>query len=305
VFFKPKPHVSDALRHLRVTVVACAVIVGVCISLQTLVWGFVHFTDARWQEVEEVVNEASVSVVPSPTGQTGSISGRTMTTQPKPMTTQSVRINRVLSRSDGWFGSIVGLTSTLGLLAAVVLAISMFQGVVIAGGGSVPGVEKAVTASTWSIIVALICAPLGEIVPAFPFSGVFTPYAALTEASEAVRQGLPGAPAGASFYAEHLVLPLIAFAGVIFIVTHFLAGIEEGVIATSVNELDEKLAKEMASIKSVAGNQPRSIGALNQAMGDRGSSESKPASPAKPAASGAPEKRLNAPNPGAPLSRPI
>lgn len=302
MFFKPKPHVSDALRHLRVIIVACAVVLGVCISLQTLVWGFVHFTDVRWQEVEEVVSNDNLSVVPTP-GQTASISGRQTSTTPKPVQTQTVRVNRVHTASDGWFASTVGLTSSLGLLAAILLAISMHQGVVIAGGASVPGVEKAVTAGTWAFLVALVCAPLGEIVPNFPFGGVFTPYETMTAASEAVRQGLPDAPSSAAFYAEHLILPLVAFAGVVFIVVHFLAGVEEGVIATSVNELDDRLAKEMASIKSVAGNQPRSIGALNKAMGDGESEGASGPVPAKP--SGGEGKRLNTPSAGQPLSRPI
>ena len=302
MFFKPKPHVSDALRHLRVIIVACAVVLGVCISLQTLVWGFVHFTDVRWQEVEEVVSNDNLSVVPSP-GQTASISGRQANSTPKAVTTQTVRVNRVHTASEGWFASTVGLTSSLGLIAAVLLAFSMHQGVVIAGGASVPGVEKAVTAGAWAFIVAVICAPLGEIVPNFPFNGVFTPYETMTSASEAVRQGLSDAPSNAAFFAQHLILPVIAFAGAIFVVVHFLAGVEEGVIATSVNELDERLAKEMASIKSVAGNQPRSIGALNKAMGDRESEGGSGPAPAKPA--GGEGKRLNAPSAGEPLSRPI
>jgi hypothetical protein len=302
VFFKPKPHVSDALRHLRVTIVACAVVLGVCISLQTLVWGFVHFTDVRWQEVEEVVSNDNLSVVPSP-GQTASISGRQVNSTPKAVTTQTVRVNRVHTASDGWFASTIGLTSSIGLLAAILLALAMHQGVVIAGGAAVPGVEKAVTAGVWAFIVAIVCAPLGEIVPNFPLDGVFTPYETMTATSEAVQQGLPGAPSTAAFYAEHLLLPVIAFAGVIFVVVHFLAGVEEGVIATSVNELDDRLAREMASIKSVAGNQPRSIGALNKAMGDRDAEHTPSPVPAKP--TGGEGKRLNAPSAGEPLSRPI
>lgn len=300
MFFKPKPHVSDALRHLRVTIVACGLILGVCIALQTLVWGFVHFTDARWQEVEEVVTDSHVTVVPS-APQPGSLSGRSLNAASKPVTTKTVRINRVLSRTDGWFASIVGLTSTLGVITAIILAIAMHQGVVIAGGACVPGVERAVTAGMWAVVVALICAPIGVIIPEFPFSGVFTPYAAMTQASDAIREGLPNAPSSTGFYAEHLLLPLIAFAGVIFVVVHFLAGVEQGVIATSVSELDEKLAREMASIKRVAANQPRSIGALNQAMGERGEPDDD-APAAKPKAD---PKSLNSPNPGAPLSRPI
>lgn len=292
--FKPTPHLSDSLRHLRTTIVACAVVLGVCISLQTLTWAFVHFTDARWKEIEQVVEDMPTQVVNDVSVQTRAAAVTPGGTTPKAIRTQTILINRVPSTQNGWFNSTVTLAATIGFLAAMLLAFKLHQAVVIAAGANVPGVEKIVTASSWAFIVALLAAPIGELVPAFPIRGVFASYESMIAMSDLVKSGTPAAPGFIAYFGEYLIIPMLVLAATCFVVIHFLNGVDQGIIATSVSELDEKLAKEMSSVKA-GGLTSRTVGALNRAIGDR-SDEAKPDKRGK---------SLNAPVPGDPLSRPI
>lgn len=292
--YKPTPHLSDALRHLRGTIVACAVVVGVCISLQTLTWAFVHFTDARWTEVEEVIEGQPVQVVSDGVSRAAAATPGGST--PKAIRTQTILINKVPSMQSGWFSSTITLVASLGFLAAALLAFKLHQGVVVAAGASVPGVEKVVTASSWAFVIALLCAPIGELIPAFPIRGVFASYESMTAMSDLVRAGAPNAPGTIAYFGEYFIIPMLLLGATCFVVIHFLNGVDQGIIATSLSELDEKLAREMSSAKA-GGLTSRSMGALNRAMGERSEEE-----PTKPAKRG---KALKAPAPGDPLSRPI
>ncbi len=327
--FTPKPHVSAALRHLRFSVSTTALTLCVCIILQMLVFAFVHFTEARWTTIEADESHAAAVVV-QPTAAT---SAPPRANAPAAATGQPARTveppanppdpNRVLGRNDRWFSLISALAQSIGCVAAVVLAVLMFQGVSVGAGASVPGIERAVTASTWSIAIALFCLPLTDILPSLPYSGVFSPYAALAGESDALHgwnENTP--PSSFRFFAQHLIIPLTTLAAVAVVVFRFSAGIEQGAIVTSVSELDEKLEREMQSIKLGATSAPRTIGALNRAIGDdvvsdvapslkRGASGGGPSSNGGGAPSAPlrvkdnPMRRLKETDPGDPLSRPI
>jgi hypothetical protein len=299
-----KPHVSDALRHLRSVVMLCSITLGACICVQTLVWAFVHFTDVRWDTVEQVVTQQQApAIVQSGSGE-GAVSRTGREVSARSTLVESVQVNRVPSRNDGWFRNIVSLVGGVGFIAAIVLVLSMRQGVVIAGGGRIPGVERAVTASTWALVVAMLCLPIGEAVPSLPVTGIFSSYDAMTGSSDAVQGGLPGAPGTLAYFGEFLVLPMLVLAGLVFTVVHFNSGIEQGMIVTSVNDLDHKLAREMSSIKSAATSAPRSLGALNRALGDSDEEDEKlTGAAAKKAAEEG--RRMRQPNAGEPLHRPI
>ncbi|MFG0256702.1 MAG: hypothetical protein ACF8GE_02250 [Phycisphaerales bacterium JB043] len=281
---------------MRSTIVACAVVLGICVSLQTLTWAFVHFTDVRWKEVEEVVSDEQPVIVSEPgTSSSTRAAGATPGgTAPKAIRTQTVLINRVPSLQNTWFESTVTLVASIGFLAALLMAFRVHQGVVVAGGASVPGVEKVVTASSWAFIIALLCAPIGELVPAFPVHGVFASYESMTAASDLVKAKSPEAPGFFSYYGEFFVIPMLVLAATWFVVVHFLNGIDQGVIATSVSELDEKLEREMSAAKA-GGMTSRTAGALNRAIGDR----------SEPGQDATPLKGIKAPSAGDPLSRPI
>lgn len=303
--YTPKPHVSAALRHLWFSVVLCAITLASCIALQTFITACVHFSDARWTTVD----------APEPTGQPLTV----VQQQGEPTSTlrpglgekaQAATVNRVLSKSDRWFSLASGLAQTFGVISALALALVMIQGVLVAAGGAVPGVERAVSATTWTIVIALVCLPLSSILPAMPFRGVFASYAQMTELSESLRQGSPESSA-ALFHCQHFVFPFIVLFALALAVYRFRVGVEQGVIVTSVSELDEKLAKEMASIKVAATTAPRSVGALHRAIGEEADEVIAPGltravrEANRADARQAPMRRIGQPTSGDPLERPI
>lgn len=324
----PKPHVSAALSHLRLSVTALSATLGACIVLQVLVWAFVHYTDARWTESAAVEAKPPTAVVVRPTNEpvqkvVSPLAARTPTPPPPPSSPKAERdpaeVNRVLSRNDRWFAIITELAQTVGVVCAVTLALMMMMGVVVAGGAAVPGVERAVTATTWSIVIALLCLPMHDILPSLPYKGIFNSYGAMTHTNELIAAGDPTAPSGFMFFCQHLVIPLAAVAGLALIVIRFHSGVEEGVIVTSVSELDEKLEREISSIKLGAVAAPRAIGALNRAIGDEPVREEPPEEVAASLirrsgggrqaslrkARGESLKSLKDPDAGDPLTRPI
>ena len=320
--FEPKPHVSSALQHLRFTITTAGGVLVLALITQMFILGFVHYTDARWTVLQPVkVQSPELRVVETNTDSARSLTGRGSQLD-RERTQQDAEapgpvpadVNRVLNRTDRWFHVLSDLARAGGSVAAVVLALMMLMGVAVAGGASVPGVEKIVTASTWSLVVALVCLPTASMLPGLPFAGALPSYEWLTASSEALRHRTPGAPTGAEFLASALVAPLIVVVLTSMIVIRFHRGVEQGVIATSVSELDEKLRREMSSIKLGAVTAPRSVGALNHAIGEPLSDPLAAALPGIPSSSlerragerrTPSDRRINEPTTGESLRRPI
>ncbi|MEC9372527.1 MAG: hypothetical protein VYC34_01730, partial [Planctomycetota bacterium] len=145
------------------------------------------------------------------------------------------------------------------------------------------------------------------------FMGVLASYDWMTTASEAIQAGDEGAPSGFLFFATYVILPLVTLVSLFLVTLRFSAGIEQGVIATSVSELDEKLDREISQMKISAGSMPRAVGALSRAFGDdvndsiapslqRG--HDKPVRERKASADDL-DRPLSKGSPGDPLRRPI
>lgn len=312
--YTPKPHVSAALRHLRLGVTVAGALLSLALILQLLVFAFVHFTDVRWTELEPPKQTTrELRVVRSNTDTAVSLSGAGSRVADKalPATEPAVvaaDVNRVLNRNDVWMHGASDLARSVGSIAVIVLALALFQGVIVAGGAHVPGVERVVTASSWGIALALVCLPVAGMLPGIPFAGALPSYEWVIGASEAIRAGSPEAPGWGEFYGSTLFAPMIALIVTLLIVLRFHVGVEQGVIATSVSELDEKLHREMSSIKLGATSAPRSVGALNRAIGEAsglGAAAPKTGGEAALAAGGAPMRRITEPGAGEGLKRPI
>ncbi len=322
---QPKLYVSPALCRLRTSVVAVALVLGLCLVLHMFVYAFVHFTDLRWTTLgadnarantQVILAHSDESALKNPEFAARLAEGGA---PPDGKAVVTADVNQVLSRNDYWFESITGLANTAGGIAALALVIFMFQGVSIAAGAAVPGVERAVSASSWAVILALLALPISDVFPSFPFGGAFAPYEQITQTSEMIIASDAGAISGFQFFAERVLMPLALLAGAVVMVLRFNTGIEKGAIATSMSELDEQLEKEMASIKLVSTGSTRAGGALNHAIGEppadrlspsllRGANAGPGSSkPKKNGASNAPdaERRIGAPNPGDPMARPI
>lgn len=160
-----------------------------------------------------------------------------------------------------------GVIQMVGVFAALVLVFTTFQATVIAGGGRVPGVEMAVTAGTWALVILLLAIPWRGVLPDLRYPGVFQSYETLLVMSLGMRSGASWAPGAGAFYLMNVGLPLLMLAGLAAVVLRFRAGIERGVIVTHASMLDEKLEKEIRGRKLGELSTPRAVGALNRAMG--------------------------------------
>ncbi len=289
------PHVSPALRHLRFNVMICSLTLAVALLLHMLLFAFVHFTDMRSTQLNpEQAKQHSTEVVLTPEGDAASNLEVTEAS--------AANVNRVRSQRDLQFGAISGLDQTVGVIASFVLAVLILNSIVVGAGAGVPGIEKAVSAGTWSLVLLFMTLPLQSVLPAISFMGVFAGYEWLTSTSDAIRAGAPGAPSSFMLYLNGLLLPLLGLVVVVMISYRFSNAVEQGVIVTAVSELDEKLEKEISKIRVAAQSTPRSVGALNRAIGD----ESLEVAPSltRPAAEPDTGGTMR-PKPGDPLSRPI
>jgi hypothetical protein len=249
----PKPHVSAALAQLRHGVTLAAMVVCLCAVVQMLVFGFVHFTEVRWEKPRHTVSALTYSVVKSGDGAVPVAAAAPATRQ--------------LSQWEPTLNTASDLAVSVGVIATLVLAVMCALGVFIAGASAVPGVQHAVSAASWALLLALGGVPWRDIMPSIPFPGVFGDYLAMVATSDAVTAG---AGSQVKLYAVYLLAPLASLAGSIMVLARFRAGVAQGIIIQSVSELDERLEREMAGIRArgVAASAPRAVAALNTAIGD-------------------------------------
>jgi len=277
-----KPHVSAAIVQLRRWISAAAAVLCLCLGAQLLIFGFVHYTDVRWTTIKADPKDRPLVVVEGSADATAPLGG------PVRVTAQQARaravrgaiqgesqaadvaldVNRVLTGMDRVLRVGCELATTFGIIAVISLVVLTCLGVVVAGGGAIPGVEKAVTACAWSCILATICVPLRDALPSLPFPGVLAGYDSMVAASEAATAGRRGEGGLLGLY---VVLPALSLACSALVRIWFNEGVERGVIYTSVSEIDEVMDREMASIsaRGVQGSVSRAMGALNRAIGDR------------------------------------
>jgi hypothetical protein len=263
--YSPRPHVSAALAHLRVSVTACAVALGLALVGQVVVWATVHYTDARLTDVAPASDgREGPLVVKAPAKPAASSSRSPEALGAIPSLAEA---NHVPGERDAVLRRIAGFVQAVGVIASVLLAALMMQGVFLAGATAVPGVERAVSAASVAMVIALVCLPLSGLLPGVAFRGVFGPYAELVEASGRVRSGGPDAPPSIVFFGAFLVMPAAVLAALLQCVFRFRSGIEQGYIVTSVSEIEEKLEREIRSMKTGQLAVPRAVGALNMALG--------------------------------------
>jgi hypothetical protein len=331
---QPRQHVSAAILQLRRWVTIASSLVALCAVTQMFVFGFVHYTDVRWTKVQGSPDRKPLKVVksalppaslpleaPRP-GEPGTEvrpdvrvkDGRVVHVEEteEQKAAAAVDANIVRSGTDSMLHTTSDLAVTIGMVATCVLALLTMLGTIVAGGGAVPGIERVVTAATWSIVLAVVCIPWLDIFPSVPIPGVFGGYEKMAAASDAVRAAEKG---GLVLAARYAVLPFIAMMCAACVGVWFRVGVERGIIVTSVSELEQLAEREMASINSqgVGGTQPRALGALYRAIGDTGEETPEPPAPPPPRMPlrrDAPmkvvnERPLGGVSPGEPLARPI
>jgi len=271
---KPRPHVSPALTRLRSWVMFTAAIVAMCAAIKLVVFGFVHYTEIRFTTLEPgddsparltVVKPRAADVDEAPPR----IERGRIISEPVTATDQAgpVDPNRVLSRGDTNMKNASAFAVGAGLLAAVVLAFLATLGTMIAAGGAVPGIDRTVSACVWSVIMLLFCIPWPDVVKSVPVPGVFTSYELIVAASAAAIERGSGEFA---LLASFVLVPALVMGCAVGVCFSFRAGVEAGIIATSVSEFDRAIDRELSEMqeRGVTARQPKAVGALFRAIGD-------------------------------------
>ena len=268
----PKPHVSAALAQLQRSVTVCALFVLACAAAQLLVFGFVHFTQVRYASNDRtsvqslsVVGSAPAPVVAGPRREAAPVAPDTTATT----TEAAPPPPRALSMWDPALHMASDSAVTIGVISAFSLMALTLLGVAVASGNATPGVERATSAFAWSLVLGLSCIPWADIFTSVPFPGIFGGYTTMTWLSHSVDAGTGSVM---EVFCLYLVAPLAVMGGSLLIIYRFRAGVADGVIVTSVSELDERIEREVASIRNrgvQAAGVPRAVAALNRAIGDR------------------------------------
>jgi hypothetical protein len=266
VSFNPKPHISPAIARLRHGVTFSALVLALCAAVQMLVFGFTHFTTVRWEDAK--VQPAPLAVVaPHAIAAVRAEPAPAVAPTPTPAPKADVKPPRVLSDADATLHTVSDLAVTGGVMATFCLAIFCLLGTVVAAGQGTPGVEQASSATMWATLIGLAALPWHDVMASVPWGGVFGPYGEMASMSDAVDAGKG---AVLTLHVHFMLMPLAVLAGAMVVLFRFRSGVAQGVIVTSVNELDERLERELTTIRSkgVETGAARSVGALNRAIGD-------------------------------------
>jgi hypothetical protein len=265
----PKAHVSEALVQLQRSVTLCAVVLLLCTLTQLLVFGAAHFTSLRWDTTTKPAEQQPLRVVGADapgTSITINIAGKVeqITRAPEPAPEP-----RRLSEMDTLLSTTSTVAVAVGIISSVLLALLTMLGAVIAGASGVPGVSRAVSASSWALLVGVAALPWRDFLPSMPWPGVFGPYSVMTTLSESVDSGGKGLVELLAYFAA---TPFVVAIMSMVVLLRFRSGIAEGVIVRSMNDLEQKLEEEMEQLRrrgASGQNTVRTVAALNQAIGDR------------------------------------
>ncbi|MBC7773350.1 MAG: hypothetical protein H7210_12710, partial [Pyrinomonadaceae bacterium] len=238
------PHISPALSRLRGWVTFAAIIVALCAGVKLVLFGFIHYTEVRYAAEDPAKSKVSLRVVssipPRETDRAAPIrrieNGRVVSIQSSSSEPASHPYEgRDLSPADTNMTRASAMAVGVGLFAALLLVFMCTLGTLVAAGGAVPGIDHTVRACIWSVILLLFCLPLSDITTTVPITGAFSSYETVVQQSLLVMGGEHG---GAMLHLEYVFVPVLVIACAIGVGFSFRAGVERGIIVTSVSEFD-------------------------------------------------------------------
>lgn len=270
---RPRPHVSPALVQLRGWITLTAAVICLCGLTQATVFMFANYTSIRQAEVKPEkpakgplrVVHAGVSdqpqadpTAPRDRAPTGVAHDEALSESPE--STPRSTADQLMSRASA-------IACGVGTLACCTLCVLTLLGVVVAGGACVPGVERAVTAGVWSVFLALLCMPWADALPSLRIPGIFASYSAMTAALSGTTTVIAG---GMGAHVQWVLMPIVAAVVGVGVCVWFRVGVERGIIITAPSELDRAIEREAAELskQGVTSGVTRSVGALNQAIGE-------------------------------------
>ena len=255
----PVPHISPALRHIRLSVAVSAWIVGLSLFVQIFTWAMVNYTDLRVSRIEPARADDHPVVVKKARPQRREV--RSLTgVDPKPEVESiaapnsgpTPEVNQSASRFDVWFRLQDQLGLAAGIAGCLALCVQLAVGTVVAAGASIYGMRRVVSAQAWSMALLALCLPWERLMSEFPFGGVFSNYDAMVMASNAYGAGAAEAMPGLIFYGKFLLLPAAALAATALIGLRFASGIETGIVASG--PTPEELAIDAEASNRKAGS---------------------------------------------------
>lgn len=260
-------HTSAALSRLKRGVYICATGLFLAALIQLFVFGFVHFTDVRYQTLKDPNPGEHRAVVVTQTATTGVREGLvSQEAGPLPEPAPPVQVaaesvpdlNRVTSTFDVLLKRFSQGAVVIGIFSAVGLAVLTLLGAIVAGGASVPGVEKAVSACMWGLGLCLLALPWQDVFNSMPFAGVFSGYAGMVTASE-------GTAGSFQLMLLFVGIPAAAMAGAMVAALRFGSGVEVAVVAGRQNKPMDAIDSAMAATRANLSSN-RSAGAVNNSF---------------------------------------
>lgn len=256
-------HVAPALMRLGGGVMISSIFVAACLIVQMLVFGFVHFTDVRFESAPQVSDQEPLKVVtPKPADpavavkKDGAAAARAL---------PGAYESRVPSRWDGVMRNFGDTGAWIGAVGCLCLFSQLGLCVVIAGGAAAPGVDRIVSAFNWGMLVVLGSMPLQTLFPSFPTVGVFTSYEVMAAASERTEGG-----SDLSLTISIVGIPFLALFALVLANLRLRSGIHAGILVSSVNQLDDRIEEELRRVRSegVGSNiGPRAVGVIGAPIG--------------------------------------
>lgn len=243
-------HVAPVLVRLGRGSAVSSIFVAACLVVQMLVFGFVHFTDARFEPAP----------VPEPPPRV--VTAKTPEAAPEPAPVAP----RIPSRWDSVMRHFASTGAWVGTIAALLLMAQLTLSVSVTASTAAPGVDRFVSAFHWGLLVTLASLPLQMLIPAFPTVGVFVGYDTMAAASErAVANG--GDP---MLIVSLVVMPFLALFALILANARIRQGIHAGVLVQSISQFDQRIEEEIARVRAegVGSNiGPRAIGVVGAPLG--------------------------------------
>ncbi|HED52953.1 MAG TPA: hypothetical protein ENJ00_01970 [Phycisphaerales bacterium] len=244
----PKNHISSALLHLKWGVVTCALGVFLSALVQLLVFGFVHYTDIRFQTLESPTQTSHRTVVVTQTSTSGPDAGVPssefdLESGQEIPAGGPVDVNRVHATANVYLERVSQGAVIVGIFSAVALAVLTALGVVVAGGACYPGVDKAVSACTWGLVLSLLALPWQDLFASMPFAGVFTGYTTMVSASD-------GATGSLQLMVVFVGVPLVAMAGAMLVGFRFSSAVESGILAGTAPAPVDPIEADMAATRA-------------------------------------------------------
>ncbi len=257
--------VSIALGRLRFGVLFCCWAVALALAAQLVIWAMVSFTDMRW---EKGAADQSVPLIvhaqdePEESARTSSLVFESPDMTPH----VSVDANRRVTKYDSIFATAASLASGAGSIGMFALVPLVGLGVLLAAASATAGVEKAVSAFCWALIIGLLVMPVGGLLGLPWQDGGLWSYATLTGQVDAAE----GAGAmNMVFIAKYLLLPAACIVGISLVGMRFSSGVAAGLARKENLTLDPMLEREAGNIKPSSLHGGRAAAAMQQAVGEK------------------------------------